>query len=135
MTAASSWQRELEVPTEAFFTAFAARVIEPDGVRDAVREAVKTLIPSIDWEAYQPHVPHGILGLRAVLRLQPCLEEPSFLRALAIQLHMAATEGRRSAQAMSQVLGAKGSGFSSSSIPFGVAKARVWYSSAFPSRM
>ncbi len=110
MTGASLWQQELEAPTAAFFTAFAARVGEPDGLRDAVREAVKGLIPSIDWEAYQPHVPHGILGLRAVLRLRPCLKEPSFLRALAIQLHMAATEGRRSAQVMAQVLGAKGSG-------------------------
>ena len=106
----SRWQQELETPTDGFFTAFAERIAGPDGIRDAVREAVKTLIPRIDWEAYQPHVPHGILGLRAVLRLRPLLTESSFQRALAIQLHMAATEGRRPDAAASQVLAAKGSG-------------------------
>jgi hypothetical protein len=110
MTAEARWQQELEAPTGGFFEAFAARVAGPDGVRDAVREAVKTLIPRIDWEAYQPHVPHGILGLRAVLRLQPLLEEPSFLRALAVQLHMAAHEGRRSAPVLAQLATARGSG-------------------------
>ena len=110
MNPAARWQQELEAPTDGFFPAFAARVASPDGVRDAVREAVKALIPRIDWEAYQPHVPHGLLGLRAVLRLRPLLEDRSFLRALAIQLHMAATEGRRSTQAQAQVLAAKGSG-------------------------
>lgn len=104
------WQQELESPTEGFFGAFADRVVLPDGVRDAVREALKTLLPRIDWEAYQPHVPHGILGLRSVLRLRALLEAPSFLRALAIQLHMAAHEARRSPQALAQVLAAKGSG-------------------------
>lgn len=106
----SRWPRELETPTGGFFAAFAERVSEPEGVRDALREAVKTLVPCIDWEAYQPHVPHGILGLRAVLRLRPLLEERSFLRALGITLHMAAHEGRRSPQALAQVQGAKGSG-------------------------
>ena len=52
-------------------------------------QAVPDPRPRIDWEAYQPHVPHGLLGLRAVLRLQPLLGERSFLRALAIQVHMA----------------------------------------------
>jgi hypothetical protein len=110
MAVESRWLQELEGPTEDFFAAFAARIAEPDGVRDAIREAVKALVPRIDWEAYQPHVPHGILGLRAVLRLQPMLQSRSFLRALGIQLHMAAHEGRRSAPALAQVLAAKGSG-------------------------
>jgi hypothetical protein len=110
MSIESRWQHELETPTQAFFGAFAARVREPDGVREAVREAVKVLVPRIDWEAYQPHVPHGILGLRAVLRLRPLLDGPSFHRALATQLHMAAHEGRRSVQALAQVQEAKGSG-------------------------
>jgi hypothetical protein len=106
----SRWQVELEAPTEGFFAAFAERVREPEGVREAVREAVKTLVPRIDWEAYQPHVPHGLLGLRAVIRLRPLLQERSFLRALAITLHMAAHEGRRSEQTLAQVQAAKGSG-------------------------
>jgi hypothetical protein len=110
VTAESRWQQELESPTEAFFAAFAERVAEPDGLRDAVRETVRILIPRIDWEAYQPHVPHGILGLRSVLRLRPLLAERSFLRALATQAHMAAHEGRRSNAALSQVSAAKGSG-------------------------
>ena len=110
MTPEGRWQQELEAPTEAFFGAFAERVAEPDGVRDAVRDAVKALVPRIDWEAYQPHVPHGILGLRAVLRLRPLLGEESFLRALATQVHRAAHEGRRSAPAQAQAAAAKGSG-------------------------
>ena len=110
MAAESRWTQELESPTEAFFAVFADRVIEPDGVRETVREAVKILVPRIDWEAYQPHVPHGILGLRAVLCLRPLLGETSFLRALATQLHMAAHEGRRSAPVLAQALAAKGSG-------------------------
>jgi hypothetical protein len=110
MTVESRWLQELETPTEGFFAAFAERVAEPGGVRDAIREAVKTLVPRIDWEAYQPHVPHGLLGLRAVLRLRPMLEEPSFLRVLGITLHMATHEGRRSPQALAPALAAKGSG-------------------------
>jgi hypothetical protein len=110
MTADPRWQQELEVPTERFFEAFSAQLAQPDGVRDGVREAVKTLIPRIDWEAYLPHVPHGILGLRSVLRLRPLLSEKSFHRALATQLHMAAHEGRRSLQVLAQVSAAKGSG-------------------------
>ena len=62
MTVDPRWQQELEAPTERFFEAFAAQLTQPDGVRDGVREAVKTLVPRIDWEAYLPHVPHGILG-------------------------------------------------------------------------
>ncbi|HJW73206.1 MAG TPA: hypothetical protein VJ486_10290 [Geothrix sp.] len=110
MTVATRWLQELETPTAEFFTVFAERVAEPDGLRDAVRDAVKTLVPRIDWEAYLPHVPHGILGLRAVFRLRPLLEEASFLRALAVQLHMAAHEGRRAKAAFEQVASAKGSG-------------------------
>jgi hypothetical protein len=110
MTSESRWLQELEAPTERFFSVFTDRVAGPDGVRDAVREALKILIPRLDWEAYLPHLPHGLPGLRAVLRLQPRLEERSFLRALATQLHMAAHEGRRSAVVHSQVLAAKGSG-------------------------
>ncbi|MDR3682999.1 MAG: hypothetical protein P4L11_04645 [Geothrix sp.] len=110
MTPEARWQQELEVPTEAFFAAFAARVAGPDGVREALREAVKALVPRIDWAAYQPHLPHGILGLRAVLRLRPLLAEGSFLRALATQAHMAAHEGRLPAPALAQVAAAKGSG-------------------------
>ncbi len=97
MSVIERWQSEIERPTEGFFAAFAARIGEPDGLRDGVREAVKALVPLIDWEAYQPHVPHGILGLRSVLRLRPRLAEPSFRRLLAVQLHMAAHEGRRAA--------------------------------------
>lgn len=110
MSSEARWQRELEVPTEAFFAAFAERAAGPEALRDALREAVKTIVPRIDWEAYQPHVPHGILGLRAVLRLREFLDERSFMRALAVQLHMAAHEGRRSDQVAAQVLNAKGSG-------------------------
>lgn len=110
MTADADWVQELETPTEAFFEVLARRLAEPNGLRDALREAAKTLIPRIDWEAYQPHVPHGLLGLRAVLRLQPLLEERSFARALATQLHMAAHEGRRGPQALAQAVAAKGSG-------------------------
>lgn len=110
MTVGARWQQELEAPTERFFEAFAGQLAEPDGLRDGVREAVKALVPRIDWEAYQPHLPHGILGLRAVLRLEPLLAERSFLRMLAIQLHMAAHEGRRPAPAHAQALAAKGSG-------------------------
>lgn len=109
MSAEARWQQELEAPTAGFLAAFAGRVAGPDGVRDGVREAVKTLIPRIDWEAYTPHLPHGILGLRAVLRLRPLLAEARFLRLLGAQLHMAAHEARRSEAALAQAA-AKGSG-------------------------
>lgn len=110
MTIEARWQQELETPTAGFFAAFAARIAQPDGVRDALREAVKTLVPRIDWEAYQPHFPHGILAIRAVLRLEPLLEPQSFHRALAIQMHMAAHEGWRPDKVVAQVSAAKGSG-------------------------
>lgn len=110
MTVDPRWQQELESPTGAFFPALAAQLAAPEGLRDGVREAVKVLVPRIDWEAYLPHVPHGILGLRAVLRLRPLLREASFRRILGAQLHMAAHEGRRSPQGLAQVAAAKGSG-------------------------
>jgi hypothetical protein len=110
VTVEARWQQELETPTEGFFAAFGAQLGQPDGLRDGVREAVKALVPRIDWEAYQPHVPHGLLGLRAVLRLRPLLAEASFLRALATQLHMAAHVGRRAPAALAQAAAAKGSG-------------------------
>ena len=47
MSAESRWLQELEAPTEGFFAAFAARVAEPEGVRDVVRDAVKTLVLSL----------------------------------------------------------------------------------------
>ena len=110
MSVESRWLQELELPTAEFFAVFADRVAQSDGVRDSVRDAVKLLAPRLDWEAYLPHVPHGILGLRAVLRLRPLLGESSFRRALATQLHMAAHEGRRSKPAFERVAAAKGSG-------------------------
>ncbi len=90
-----AWARELEAPTAAFFEAFAAAASAPDGLRDAVREAARRLVPRIDWEAYQPHLPHGLLGLRGAYRLRPLLEARTFLRLVAVQLHMLAHEGRR----------------------------------------
>lgn len=90
-----AWKAQLEKPDEGFFTAFAAQVREPDGARDAVREAIKHLVPRIGWETYLPHVPHGVLGLGAVLRLQPLISSGSFRRVLATQLHAFAHEGRR----------------------------------------
>ena len=95
MDALEPWKRELEVPTEAFFAAFAALARQPDGPRDATREAIKALVPRIGWETYLPHVPHGLLGLGAAFRLRPLLDEGSFLRILATQLHAFAHEGRR----------------------------------------
>ena len=89
------WRQQLEKPTEAFFPVLAERMGEPEALRDAVREAVKTLVPLIDWEAYLPHLPHGLLGLGAVLRMRPLLEEGSFRRVLATQLHAFAHEGRK----------------------------------------
>ena len=104
-----AWKSQLEQPDEAFFRIFAARIQESEGVRDAVREAVKTLIPLIDWEAYLPNVPHGLMGLRAVFRLRPLLAEKSFHRILATQLHAFAHEGRRSGSGGLKAIG-RGSG-------------------------
>ncbi len=89
------WKAQLEQPDDGFFRIFAARIQDPDGIRDAVREAVKALIPLIDWEAYSPGVPHGLMGLRAAFKLRPLLAEKSFHRILATQLHAFAHEGRR----------------------------------------
>lgn len=104
-----TWLEELEKPTEGFFRAFAARIAEPDGIRDATREAVRLLAPRVDWEGYLPHVPHGLLGLRAVFRLRAMLPEGAFLRALATQLHALAHEVRRHGAGSLQNIG-KGSG-------------------------
>ena len=65
------------------------------------------LTPAVDWAAYLPHIPHGLLGLQAVFRLRPLLAEASFLRILATQLHAFAHEGRSPA---GRGLGAIGSG-------------------------
>jgi hypothetical protein len=104
-----AWKGQLLEPDETFFKTFAAYLHEPDGVQNAVREAVKTLIPLIDWEAYLPNVPHGLMGLRAVFRLRPLLAEKSFHRILATQLHSFAHEGRRSGTGGLKAIG-RGSG-------------------------
>ena len=90
-----TWTAQLEKPDAGFFPAFAAKIREEHGLREAVREAVKVLTPWVDWEAYQPHVPHALLGLRAAYRLRPLLAEASFHRLVATQLHAFAHEGRR----------------------------------------
>jgi len=90
-----AWTAELEKPSAAFFTSFAGTLGVENGLRDAVREAVRSLVPRLDWEAYQPHIPHGLLGLRAVFRLRPLLAPMNFHRLLATQLHMLACEARR----------------------------------------
>ena len=96
MVAAKSvnWLEELERPSQGFFRAFAARCQEPDGIRSATREAVLKLTPRVDWPAYLPHIPHGLLGLQAVFRLRSLLAPASFLRILATQLHAFALEAR-----------------------------------------
>ena len=91
---AAQWLLELERPSQNFFRAFAARCQEPDGARGAAREAVLKLTPVVDWPAYLPHIPHGLLGLQAVFRLRPLLAPGSFLRILATQLHAFALEAR-----------------------------------------
>jgi len=88
------WLQELDHPTEGFFPALAARLREPDGLRGAVCEAVEHLTPRVDWEGHLPQMPHGLLGLRAVLRLEDHLTKASFHRLLATQLHAFAHEGR-----------------------------------------
>jgi len=90
-----AWLQELEHPTEAFFAAFAARAQAENGALEAARDAVERLVPLVDWAGYQPQVPHGLLGLWAVFRLQPLLQEKSFLRLLATQLHAFAHEVRQ----------------------------------------
>lgn len=90
-----TWTGQLERPDAGFFPAFAARIREEEGLREAVREAVKVLTPWVDWESYQPHVPHALLGLRAAYRLRPLLSEPAFHRLVATQIHAFAHEGRK----------------------------------------
>ncbi len=89
-----AWLTELASPTAGFFPAFARRASGPEGPRDAARDAVRNLLPRVDWAAYLPHVPHGLLGLSAVFRLRPLLGGRSFLRILATQIHAFAHEGR-----------------------------------------
>jgi hypothetical protein len=88
----TDWIQQLEHPAEDFFQAFAQRV--RTGAEDTAREAVERLVPLVDWAAYLPHMPHGLLGLWAVFQLRPLLQETSFLRLLATQLHAFAHEGR-----------------------------------------
>jgi len=104
-----AWKGELERPSGAFFGAFARALKIEAGLRDATREAVKLLVPRLDWEAYQPHIPHGLLGLRAVFRLRPLLAVPDFHRLLAVQLHMLAHEGRKAGSGGLAAIG-RGSG-------------------------
>lgn len=94
MDVQTSWTRALERPAEAFLEAAAARLLMPEGPRDASREALRFLLPRVAWEGYHPHLPMGLPGLRAVWRLRQVLAPESFLRALATQLHMLAHEGR-----------------------------------------
>lgn len=94
MTPSEAWKAELEHPSEGFFEAFARRISEPEGLRDAVREAVRVLIPRVDWAGHLPGMPHGLLGLWAVLRLRPFLEARPFRRLLALQLLALARTGR-----------------------------------------
>lgn len=95
MDAKLAWAAQLEKPDEQFFTAFAAAVDTEQGLRDAVRDAIKVLSLAVDWDAYLPHVPHGLLGVRAAYRLRPHLSTRGFHRLLATQLHAFAHEGRR----------------------------------------
>jgi hypothetical protein len=90
----ADWLRELDHPSPGFFRAFAALAVAPGGPEAAAREAVLRLTPAVDWAAYLPHVPHGLLGLQAVFRLRPLLPGASFLRALGTQLHAFAHDSR-----------------------------------------
>jgi hypothetical protein len=110
-TCEAQWLNELEAPSPAFFQVFAQRVAPGEGAqgagaRDAAQEAVRILTPGVDWAAYLPHIPHGLLGLQGVFRLEPLLDRPSFLRVLATQIHAFAFEARspggRGLEAVSQ---------------------------------
>lgn len=94
MTPADAWKAELEHPTGAFFESFARRISEPEGVRDGVREAIRVLIPQVDWAGHLPGMPHGLLGLWGVLRLRSLLAPEAFHRLLALQLLAFARTGR-----------------------------------------
>jgi hypothetical protein len=91
----AAWTAQLERPDDRFFEAFAAAIKEEHGLREVVREAVKVLCLAVDWDAYLPHLPHGLLGLRAAYRLRPHLQDRTFHRLVATQLHAFAHEGRR----------------------------------------
>ena len=88
------WLKELGQPSGRFFAAYAARVRAEGGAIAAAQEAVTLLTPAVDWPAYLPHIPHGLLGLQGVFRLRPLLAESSFLRVLGTQLHAFAVEAR-----------------------------------------
>jgi len=103
-SALADWTTELEHPSPGFFRAFAAVAGAPE---DAAREAVLRLTAAVDWAAYLPHIPHGLLGLQAVFRLRPLLRPASFQRILATQLHAFAMESRAAGP---RRLGAIGSG-------------------------
>lgn len=108
LSPAEAWNAELEKPSEGFWAAFAARTREPDGVRDATREAVKTLALAVDWAGCLPHLPSGLLGIWAAWRLRPLLGVPSFHRILATQLHAFAHEPRKRRGGLAAI--ARGSG-------------------------
>ncbi len=90
----AAWLQELDRPTRGFFPALATCLREPEGLRGAVGAAVEYLTPRVDWAGHLPQTPHGLLGLRAALCLEPHLSEASFHRLVATQLHAFAMEGR-----------------------------------------
>jgi hypothetical protein len=106
-SALATWGTELDHPSAGFFRAFVGLAGAASGPEDAAREAVLRLTPVVDWAAYLPHIPHGLLGLQAVFRLRPLLQPASFRRILATQLHAFAHESRSAA---GRSLGAIGSG-------------------------
>lgn len=89
----------LERPGPTFLGAYVRRLREAGGAEGATREALAFLGPRIGWANYGAYVPLGLVGLRAVWRLKEVLPEASFLRALGLQLAMAAREGRGAAPA------------------------------------
>lgn len=89
-----AWVQELESPGEGFFRAFAALGRKPEDRTTGILVALETLIPRIDWEGYLPQMPHGLLGLAAVMQLEALLAPEDFSRLLATQLHALTCEGR-----------------------------------------